>query len=102
MHYVYQAIEYKADDIDRAQTPGETQRLQTGDCEDFCNLFWWLCLEQGIICELLSLRNYRTGQKHMIAHYQGLLYDITEDKIYLDIPEGWDVAIVYALGRWEP
>lgn len=65
---VARRIRYKQEPkrTDKWQTHAETQRLGTGDCEDFAILVAHLCLKAGIPCKVfLTYSGYTIG--HAIA-----------------------------------
>lgn len=82
------------------QTPEETVKLKTGDCEDFCILFMWLCYQYlNMKPDMLILR--RWGEDHTIVDYRDYIfldyYNWYEngDYIYIDT-YSWNKTMIYA------
>jgi len=65
-------VQYKEDLIDYYQTPEETLKLGTGDCEDFALLIKKLCEENSISAKIYCLypRNEIQGHAIVIGQYQ--------------------------------
>lgn len=82
------------------QTPEETVELGTGDCEDLCILFMWLCYQYlDIKPDMLILR--RWGENHAVSKYHGYIfadyYDWYKNKnyIYIDVYD-FEKTLIYA------
>jgi hypothetical protein len=84
--WIHNNIKYKSDGkFDYWQTPEETMRLKTGDCEDMCILFQDIAKKKlNIIVYVLALSdkiNIMFG--HSIIIYQDMGYDPTIGKFAL-------------------
>ena len=80
--YVYNTITFKFDnDVwgdDYWQLPEDTYSMKTGDCEDFCLLFMYLCkIRLNIETEMIRVSEKHTNANHMIVK-------LVEKNIYID------------------
>jgi len=73
--WVVSNIAYKADVYDEWQSPHETIKLGTGDCEDSAILLSAMCGEIGISTSLLII--WMTDMYHMVVEYDGWWYSGT-------------------------
>ena len=91
--WIDDSIEYKIDNPDYKQTPEETYRLRTGDCEDHALLMSYFGYMLGLDIKLVRI--YTDKGPHIINKYDGIYFEPqTYPKIYfekyLDIGQVWD------------
>jgi len=114
-------IRYKTDAKDHWQTPKETARLRTGDCEDIAIAKYFECIDQGIsIDDLMLVVGRERGIMHMVLKAKQVilnntrldttlcydseikpLYGFNEKSLWL-ITKNWTARQVVAPNRkWE-
>ncbi len=100
MDDIYGAVRYVHEDIDRWQTPDETRRLGTGDCEDFAILFMEALWLRGVESEMVITPTATGG--HAMVESGGVVYDVTGNQIIKeDLPVierlSYGTALGYAI-----
>jgi len=63
------------------QLPEETYMLKTGDCEDFCILFMYLCkVKLNVNSSYYSFENLNIKENHAFVKIEDTYYDVTNLK----------------------
>jgi len=78
---VKHTVQYQEDLIDYYQTPEETLKLKTGDCEDFAILIQKLCQDNNIKTEIYCLYPQDSVEGHaiVIGQYKGKYWYSSND-----------------------
>jgi len=101
--YVFKNMRYVPDQLgqDYWQLPEESYHLKTGDCEDFCILFMYLCDSIGIASSLVSIYHPKEGY-HAIVKIDEIYYEVVGNYITYKIPWGWsfDWKCTYEEAIW--
>jgi hypothetical protein len=85
--YIYENITYKPDGLSKDdnywQLPLETEELETGDCEDFALLFYYLAkVKLNIDVIMVWFISPDNLISHMVIEYKNWVFDPTVNKVY--------------------
>jgi len=107
MMYAHSALTYKIDDIDNWQTPTESLRKGTGDCEDFALLMLESLRLTGIRGEFVIVHIAGSSANHAIVYVDGIYYDPTGADYGPVFPATWRLIVRYSYSialmeaRWD-
>jgi hypothetical protein len=103
-YWIEQNITYKADEFDYMQSPKETLKRKTGDCEDFAVLYLWLVYKNhGIKLSVITVPwpESKTDHKMVLQgdkiiepqySYRATGYPVAYDNVIMDYSEDYSMS----------
>lgn len=94
------SVKWEHDIIDNWQTPEETLSLQTGDCEDHCILFMYLCNKYlGKKYDMWIIKCLEANFTHAVVNTEEGIYNDMPDVLFADKPDfiiNYDITLFLA------